>query len=858
MNQTGTEDKGQSSSHTTIPTVRTSFVGRQREVQEVTQLLASSQLVTLTGAAGCGKTRLALRVAREEVDRAPADRQYPDGAHWVELARLAEPALVPQAVAKGLRIGEQRDRSSLETVLDALRNRRLLLVLDNCEHLLAACGRLVAALLAETNVTVLATSREPLGIAGETRYPVAPLSLPPDDRSADDVDGYTHVAQFDAIQLFIERVQAILPTFELTADNATLVAGICRRLDGIPLAIELASARVNVLSLKQISDRLDDHHALLPPATHVTRSHHDTLRAAVAWSFNLLSEAEQILLRRLSVFARGCSLAIVETVCAGDSIGQEQILELLSSLVNKSLVVAATLQRGEARYSLLEPIRQFAREELIAAGERAAIRDRHLQCFLQLAEETEPKIRGQYQQLWLEWLEDEYDNIRAALTWASESGRAEAGLQIATAVYEFWLIRNYVEEGLVWLERLLERADDSVSELLRANALAHAAFLAGFLGKRSAQATYGREATALAEAAGEAGQSALAWTRAGEAYAHGRPGPLPTGGSALAWALAAQAYGARAAGDHETEFTLYERLVELFRQSGERDHLGIALITGSTAAVSLGKYDTARAMLDEGLPLLREAGNLYWIAMSLNGSGDVARCQQDYAQAQTAYEESIALLRELDAARDLASTLHNLGHTCLHLSDHKRAHALFNESITLQQAQQNASGMAECLIGFAALAIVEGLPAAGARLLAAAVAHGGEQVTTAWPATRMEYEHYMARARADLSEKAFQTEQAAGRALSLEHAVALAQEVAEEATEAQRAREKLDELTPREREVASLIAQARSNGEIAEELVVSKRTVEKHIANIRSKLAFTKRTQIVRWAMDSGLVSAEE
>jgi DNA-binding NarL/FixJ family response regulator len=272
--------------------------------------------------------------------------------------------------------------------------------------------------------------------------------------------------------------------------------------------------------------------------------------------------------------------------------------------------------------------------------------------------------------------------------------------------------------------------------------------------------------------------------------------------------------------------------------------------------MSLGKYDEARSMLDEGMPLVREAGNPYRIAMSLNFSGDLARCQQNYVRAKDAYEESISRLRDLDAARDLASALHNLGHTCLHLGNVERAQSLFGESTTLHQAQKNTPGIAECLIGFAGLAIVSDLPAPGARLLAAAVAIGGERVATAWEATRLEYERYLARARTGLSEGEFQKEQAAGRTLSLEQAVAYAQDVAREATAGRKARRKLDELTPRERQVAALIAQAKSNGEIAEELVLSKRTVEKHISNIRSKLAFTKRAQIVRWAIQSGLVNA--
>jgi DNA-binding CsgD family transcriptional regulator len=272
--------------------------------------------------------------------------------------------------------------------------------------------------------------------------------------------------------------------------------------------------------------------------------------------------------------------------------------------------------------------------------------------------------------------------------------------------------------------------------------------------------------------------------------------------------------------------------------------------------MSLGKYDKARAMIDEGLPFLRETANPYWVAMSLNGSGDLARCQKNYSQAQIAYEESIGLLRELDAVRDLASALHNLGHTYLHLDDVSRARNLFNESLTLQQAQQNRPGIAECLIGFAGLAIYESSLAAGARLLAAAEAIGGQRVTSAWEATRLEYERYLAQARTGLAENEFLAEEAKGRLLTLAQAIAYAQEVAAEASAAEKARKKLDELTPREREVAALIAQAKSNGEIAEEMVLSKRTVEKHIAHVRAKLAFTKRAQIVRWAIVSGLVDA--
>jgi predicted ATPase/DNA-binding CsgD family transcriptional regulator len=826
MNRVDSEIKTQGIRSTNLPIVLTNFIGRVREMAEITQRLASSRLVTLTGAAGCGKSRLALRMAAE------AGGRYTNGVHWIELARLTDPALVPQTVARALRLAEQPDHSSLEKLLDALQGKQLLMVLDNCEHLRSACAQLVETLLTETDVHILAASREPLSVMGEMLYPVAPLSLPPRTLSADDAD---EILQFDAIQLFVDRARAILPTFLLTQDNARAVANICHRLDGIPLAIELASARLNVLTTEQIAARLDNLFALLPSITHLAYSQHDSLRAAIDWSHDLLSEPEQVLLRRLSVFAGGCSLTTAGTVCAGEGIEREQVLDLLSSLVDKSLLVADTLQRGEARYSLLETIRQYGQENLIASGEQSVLYDRHLGCFLHLAEETAPKLRGEYQQLWLDWLEGEYDNLRAALAWSLESGRLEAGLRMGIALYQFWTIRDYVEEGLAWMERLLlAGTDESVSAVVRANALAYASFLAGFRGNSEAQIAYGSKAASLAEASGDEGKPALAW------------------------ALVGQAYAARATGDYQTEFTLSQRIIQLYREIEDSHLLGVGLSTYSFTAMSLGKFDTARTMLDEALPLLRETGDRYRIAMALNFSGDLARCEQNYKEAQRAYEESISLLRGLNAVRDLASVLHNLGHTCLHRDDAERAHALFDESLTIQQSQQNTPGVAECLIGFAALAVTKDLPAAGACLLSAAVAIGGERVATTWAATRMEYEHYLGAARASLSERSFREEQAAGQTFSLVQAVDYARDIARNVTATQKALRTLDELTPREREVAVLIARGRSNGEIAAELVVSKRTVESHVSKILSKLDITNRAQIVRWGIETGLVKVND
>jgi DNA-binding NarL/FixJ family response regulator len=427
-------------------------------------------------------------------------------------------------------------------------------------------------------------------------------------------------------------------------------------------------------------------------------------------------------------------------------------------------------------------------------------------------------------------LEGEHDNLRAALAWAVEQRRIEEGLRIANALVRFWEIRGYVREGLAWYERLLAQAGEDVSVVVHVNAYTFAAFLADFLGNTSAPLAYGRKAVALAETAGNEDKGLLGFAVAGLVTA------------------------SRAAGDYQTAFTIVESSIPLFRASSWPSmHLGMALIVQGGLALELGDYDTAQAALNEGLALAREAGDAFRIAYGLKSLGDLACCERQYAEAQTAYEQSVALLHDLGATHDLAAPLYRLGHACLHLGDVERAHALFTESLALHQAQQNAPGMAECLIGFAALAVVRGLPAAGARLLAAAAALGRHYAKSSWAAARIEHDHYLTLARATLTEAEFRAEQAAGRKLSLEQLLEYVQHLPFITQATPTSRKPTDNLTEREREVAALIAQGKSNGEIASELVLSKRTVEKHIANILSKLALTSRTHLVRWANEQNL-----
>ena len=815
---------------TNFPVQLTSFIGRGREIADVKRLLFSSHLVTLTGAGGSGKTRLAIQIANT------VSETFVDGVWLVDLAPLREPVLVPQLVTLALGLRPAADQPLLETLLSFVRSKQLLLILDNCEHLRDACAQLAQGLLSQAlELRILATSREPLAILGETIYPVSGLASPSVNAKLE--DNPQDLMQYDAVRLFVERARAVSPNFNLTLENAWPTVEICRRLDGLPLALELASARVNVLTVQEITARLNDRLALLISGQRTGfEPRHHTLRAAIDWGYALLPVDEQVLLRRLAVFEAGCTLDTVEAICTEEGIASEHTLDRISSLVSKSLVVADTIGRAQARYRLLETIREYAREKLDEAGETVQLCDRHLDLFLGRAEEAAPKLNEAYQQLWLNWLEGEHDNLRAALAWALESGQIEAGLRIATSLVRFWEIRGFVQEGLAWFQRLLAQADERISPAVRANALVYASFLAMFLGKASTATAYGQEAVALVEAAGDQGN------------------PI------LILALGSLGSGARAAGDYQTAYTLGNRTIQLLRDlSGPPFYLGMSLLAHGGVAIELGFYDIARASLDESLSIAREAGDAFRIAHALNSIGDLARCEQKYEDALTVYENSVALLREIGAQHDLGSVLHNLGHTCLHLGDIERAHLLFRESMAAHQGVQNVSGIAECLIGFAAIALMRGLPAVGARLLSASSTIGGQRIAMAsvWHATRMEYEHYLELARMRLTEAELQAEQSAGRAMSLEQAVDYAENLPLKpgiALATARSRpETPDGLTRRELEVAVLIGQGMTNGEIATELVLSKRTVETHVSHIISKLGLTSRAQIMRWAIEHGL-----
>jgi len=451
--------------HHNLPVQLTSFIGRQREIKEVTSLVNQHRLVTLTGSGGVGKTRLSIRVAEELIDR------FSDGVWFVELAPLANPSLVLQTVALTVGLQERSGLPFRDVLMEFLRSRQALIVLDNCEHLLEACAGLADRLLRGCpQLKLLASSREGLGITGEHIFRVPSLDLPGIEEL-----GLEQLQDHDGVRLFVTRARDVLPAFQVTTDNAPSVVRICRRLDGIPLAMEMAAARLNMLTTEQLASRLDNAFRLLTVGSRTALPRHRTLRAVVDWSYQLLDEGERILLRRLSVFAGGWTLDGAELVCAGEGIEDLEIFDLLASLVDKSIVSVEREQGSETRYRLLEIVRQYAREKLHDAGESKNLRDRHLAYFATLTDQAYPHIHGAGRLEWTRKLKQEYDNLREALDWAfKDSALAHLGLAIAVNISDrFWLTLGMSQEGVAWLRTGLQAGGEGVSEVLQARANYH-------------------------------------------------------------------------------------------------------------------------------------------------------------------------------------------------------------------------------------------------------------------------------------------------------------------------------------------------------------------------------------------------
>jgi len=769
-----------------LPSYLTSFIGREREMAEFKRLLGANRLVTLTGAGGAGKTRLALQIAAEVLE------EYPDGVWVIELAALSDPSLVPKTIASVLDVPEQPGRPVTETLVDALRSKNLLLVLDNCEHLLPVCAHLSERLLlACPRLRILATSREALDVSGEVVRRVPSLSLP-DLRHPPSPE---HLPRYEAVRLFIERAALIQPEFALTAENAAAVVRVVTRLDGIPLAIELAAARAKMLTVEQIEARLDDRFRLLTAGGRTALPRHQTLRAAMDWSYHLLSEEERAVLRRLSVFAGGWTLEAAEAICVGNGAEKDKVLDLLAELVDKSLVVAETKGR-EARYRLLETVRQYGHDRLEESGEAAATRTRHRDWYLALAERAEPGLRGVDQKIWLERLEMENDNLRAALEWCRSRGEdadGALGLRLAAALMRFWEKRGYYVEGRAWLGTMLARGE-AASPPLRVRALNGAGILA---------------------------------------YRQG---------------------------DYEHVLTLCTEGLRVSEQHGDARGGGEALHFLAHIMQARGDYDHATEMMERSLALRRAAGDTVGVANSVDCLGEIARSRGDYERAATLARQAMTLYDNMGEVRGLTHVLHNLAYVKLHQGYPDEAIGLFRESLLRAQDLGHMRDTIMAVAGLAAARAGEIAPERVARLLGAVGALLEVAGIHLEPAEHADFEQNVRAVRERLGDPAFASVWDGGRKMTLDEAVreALATEAkpSGSAAETKSGSGTLVPLTAREREVASLVARGCSNREIATQLVIAERTAEGHVQSILNKLGYNSRAQIAAWAVENGLVKA--
>ncbi len=729
---------------TNLPQQLTTFVGREAEIEEVQALLMCHRLVTLTGAGGCGKTRLGIQAAAGLLDH------YTDGVWVVELAPLADASLVPALVATTLGLREEAGRSITDTLINYLQTRTLLLMLDNCEHVVQAVAELADALLRSCpQLAVLATSQERLRVAGEKAWRVPSLSLP---ECADDllerVPAPAELGRYEAVRLFVERAAGIEPGFTLTPANAPHVLQICRRLDGIPLALELAAARVNVLSPEKIAQRLDDRLRLLTGGIRTVLPRQKTLTALIDWSYGLLSDEERTLLNRLSVFSGGWTLEAAEAVCADDDSRESQvvsrenggiasanecgphrgsaltthdsrltthelssydILDLLSHLVDRSLVVAEQGDVGADRYRLLESLRQYAAEKLREATETETVRGRHRTFFAELAEEAEPYLTGPEQVEWLDRLQRERDNLRAMLDSCRSTPEAHRqGLRAAERLWRFWWLRGYFREGRDWLACFLDRVPAGTDEPRRAGALNGAGWLAG-------------------------GQ-----------------------------------------GDYEGSRTLLEEAIEIETRLGDRAGLATSLQHLGVNRAMVGSYQAAQELFERALALQREIGDHRGSAMSVLNLANVLIYQREWDPARRRLSEARDLFQDLGDTQGIALALNNLGHVATHQGDYPAARAWFSESLEIACRLGFKTAIGGCLDGLAKLAYLEREAERAGCLFAVSDTLRATMNSPLPPEDRADFDHHVAVVRQVLGEDTFRQTWEEGRTMSLIEAVTYA------------------------------------------------------------------------------------
>jgi predicted ATPase/class 3 adenylate cyclase len=758
-----------------LPTQTTTFVGREREIAAALRRLESSRLLTLTGPGGSGKTRLALQLAASLIDR------YSDGGWLIELASVTDSASVGVTIAAAMHVGERPGQSTSETLAAALRTRELLLILDNCEHLIAACAEVADTLLrACPNVVILATSREGLNVPGESLMPVPSLSIPEGDRLLSVQD----LGEYEAIRLFVDRCSAFEPTFALTDENAPDVLRICRRLDGIPLALELAAARVRVLSVRQVALKLDDRFRLLIGGGRTVVARQQTLRALIDWSYDLLSDPERLLFRRLSVFVRGWTLDAAEAVSTGGGIAREAILDLLGHLVDKSLVLRQELG-GVARYTMLESVREYGREKLVDSGEAPELRRRHFDHFFHsTADWWSPSAQRAV-------VEVEYENLRAALEWIeAEPNGGEQVLLLASGMLSAAAARGRIGELRRVLNSALARGDPSAATLGRARALLSTAILAGMQGDIKTALAPAGEAVQLLRALGQKHELAYALGNMARATV-GDPaisGPALRESRALLeevgdeWGIATMLFvmgdAALDRGDYDAARGGLTESLELFRKIGDPSLAGSPLISLGRLACVDGDFVRARALVEEALAIRKQADNPWQMAIALNSLGEIARCEGDAPRGAPSFEQALRYARDLGDDMIVSWSLHNLGHVALQTGDLTIAAARFRESLLIRRRGGPSANVAAGIAGLAGLALRGGAPDEAARLFGAVDAMLESVHGVLPPADELIRQADRAETRDRLQPETFTSRFGEGRGTSLDELDAMANEIA--------------------------------------------------------------------------------
>jgi predicted ATPase len=671
---------------------------------------------------GIGKTRLSIQVA------SALSNDFPDGIWLVEFAPLSDSALVPQVVVKTLDLTDQANRHPRKILTDFLQTKKALLVFDNCEHLIPACAELTEALLNLCpDLKILATSREVLGIDGETVYLIPALTTPDAVRTTlDDLPDY------EAVQLFLERAQSAMSGFSMTQDNAAALAQVCHRLDGIPLALELAAARVKLLRVEEIAARLDDRFALLTSGSRTALPRHQTLQAMIDWSHDLLTETERVLLRRLSIFSGGWTLEAVENVCADEvEIHFADVLDLLTSLFNKSLIVVERKAGDETRYSMLETIRQYAREKLQRTEGGGLMRQRHLTYFVSLAERGNIQIHGPDQIEWMDRLENEVDNFRAALDWSISEQHTELALRLLGALSWTWDWRGYFKEIRSQFDQVRTFPDVTNYPVSYAYLLNHLADERQYAGDFHYAQLVLKESQEILLGLGTEGELGLAQAL------------VILGKIALCNDE-----------DIKTAQSLFECSFDLYQR--HQDEWGMAWLTyhlGNLADVQ-GLYSEAEKQYVKSLAKFRELGDKSGIAYVLSGLGEMARVLDDYESAGEYWGKNLELFQELQATFALAWPLIGLGWVSLHTNDFKKASSLFSEGLMLSLESSNKINIALSLTGLAGVLGMTGKPERAAQLLGAGESLY-EELGRMEPADQKDFDYYLSIVNAQLDESAF-------------------------------------------------------------------------------------------------------